>query len=55
MTRAIKIELYKRINNYLESGGLHNPELMEHEKVRDLLIDCRNLLKVLLRAERYEE
>ena len=31
-----------RITHYLASGGLFNPELMEHEKVRDLLIDCRN-------------
>lgn len=30
-----------RIDNYLNSGGLFNPELMEHEKVRDLIIDCR--------------
>jgi len=55
MTREVKIRVYEKINNYLASGGLVNPELMEHEKVRDLLIECRNLLKVLLMAERYEE
>jgi hypothetical protein len=30
-----------RISNYLQSGGLFNPELMEHDKVRDLIIDCQ--------------
>jgi hypothetical protein len=37
-------ELEKRISNYLSSGGLFNPELMEHEKVRDLIMDCRDEL-----------
>lgn len=26
------------IRNYLGNGGLFNPELMEHEKVRDMLM-----------------
>ena len=30
-----------RINQYLQLGGLFNPEMMEHDKVRDLLMDCR--------------
>jgi hypothetical protein len=33
-----------RITNYLASGGLWNPESMEHDKVLDLLIDCREAL-----------
>jgi hypothetical protein len=33
-----------RITNYLASGGLFNPELMEHQKVSDLLKDCREAL-----------
>ncbi len=33
-----------RITNYLSSGGLFNPELMEHQKVRDLLIDAREAI-----------
>ena len=33
-----------RITNYLSAGGLFNPELMEHTKVRDLLIACRAVL-----------
>jgi hypothetical protein len=31
----------ERITSYLSNGGLWNPELMEHEKVRELLIDAR--------------
>lgn len=34
-------ELIRRITQYLGSGGLVNPELMNHKMVRDLLIDCR--------------
>lgn len=30
-----------RITEYLAAGGLFNPEMMEHDKVRDLLVDCR--------------
>jgi len=52
--RHRKIKLYNEINDYLSSGGLVNPELMDHTKVRDLLIECRDLLVVALRAERYE-
>lgn len=37
-------ELEKRITDYLSSGGLFNPELMEHNKVRELIIDCRDAL-----------
>ena len=37
-------KLVDRITEYLLVGGLFNPELMEHSKVRDLLIDCREQL-----------
>lgn len=37
-------ELVERISDYLLSGGLFNPELMDHRQVRDLLIDCRDSL-----------
>lgn len=40
-----------RITEYLSSGGLFNPELMDHEAVRDLLIDCRAELGVSLSIE----
>jgi hypothetical protein len=43
MNERIK-ELVDRITEYLSAGGLFNPELMEHEKVRDLLIECRKAL-----------
>ncbi len=36
--------LVLRITEYLSTGGLFNPELMDHEKVRDLLMDCREEL-----------
>jgi hypothetical protein len=52
--REVEIDLYHRIQDYLSSGGLVNPELMDHDKVRDLLVDCRNNLIVSLRAQRYE-
>jgi hypothetical protein len=37
--------LLDRIQNYLEFGGLFNPECMEHDKVRDLIMDCKAILK----------
>jgi hypothetical protein len=45
--------LEQRITNYLSSGGLFNPELMEHDKVRELLIECRAALAALA-PERFE-
>ncbi len=38
-------ELLKRIQSYLENGGLFNPEMMEHDKVRDLILDLREYLE----------
>lgn len=43
-TRACLAHVKARITNYLSVGGLFNPELMEHTKVRDLLIDARDAL-----------
>lgn len=37
-------ELVDRITAYLSNGGLFNPELANHDAVRDLLIDCREVL-----------
>ena len=37
-------QLIVRIENYLGNGGLFNPECMAHDKVRDLLLDCRAVL-----------
>lgn len=37
-------QLILRITDYLTGGGLFNPEMADHDAVRDLLIDCRNKL-----------
>jgi|SRR4030095_4562957 len=34
-------DIEARVDDYLASGGLFNPEMMEHDKVRELLIDYR--------------
>lgn len=44
MTEINEETVRPRIQNYLEHGGLFNPEMMEHDKVRDLLTDCRTAL-----------
>lgn len=44
-------DVLERISQYLQAGGFFNPELMEHEKVLDLLIDCRSEI-TRLREER---
>lgn len=36
--------LLSRIQNYLGNGGLFNPEYMEHNKVRDLILDISEYL-----------
>lgn len=41
------------IRDYLASGGLFNPELMDHQRVRDLIIECRDEIE-RLREERAE-
>ena len=43
MTEKIK-ELSDRITEYLFNGGLFNPELANHHAVRDLLMECREVL-----------
>lgn len=42
-----EVTIIDRINNYLASGGLFNPEAMDHDKVRQLLIDCRDEIERL--------
>jgi len=37
-------DVVERINDYLAKGGLYNPDLMDHAKVRDLLIEVRSYL-----------
>jgi hypothetical protein len=38
-----------RIGEYLETGGLFNPEMMDHRKVGALLLDTRLVLNALLK------
>lgn len=35
-----------RITDYLTGGGLWNPELANHQAVRDLLIDARDIVEI---------
>jgi hypothetical protein len=37
-------DLAARITDYLSNGGFFNPEMMDHEAVRDLMVDCRDYL-----------
>lgn len=37
-------ELRRQIQSYLGNGGLWNPEAMEHDKVRQLIMDFRDYL-----------
>jgi phage shock protein A len=43
-------DLATRITDYLLGGGLFNPELANHDAVRDLLIDCRARIEELEKA-----
>ena len=36
--------VYEMIDSYLGNGGLFNPELMRHEYVRDMVLECRDEL-----------
>lgn len=38
----------EKITEYLSVGGTFNPESMDHDKVRDLLMECRNELDRLV-------
>lgn len=40
-----------QITDYLSNGGLFNPEMMNHEQVRDLLMVCRDEISRLKRFE----
>jgi hypothetical protein len=50
------LDLIKQIDDYLQVGGFFNPELMDHNKVRDMLLDCRNefeeILKILEKQQK---
>lgn len=40
-------DVLERCSDYLKNGGLFNPELMDHNKVRDLVTDCRDEIETL--------
>ena len=40
-------DLGARITAYLSGGGVFNPELANHDAVRDLIIDCRKELAAM--------
>lgn len=40
-------EVLGRIQSYLVMGGLFNPELANHDAVRDLLMDARDEIHAL--------
>jgi hypothetical protein len=41
------MNIIDKLNEYCLHGGLYNPELMEHEKVRNLLIEAREEIALL--------
>lgn len=41
------MDIVERCYDYLSNGGLSNPELMDHEAVSNLVIDCRNEIERL--------
>jgi hypothetical protein len=51
MSGVTKEKLLERIQNYFESGGLWNPECMEHDKVQELIFDMRSYLRMVDRLE----
>lgn len=45
-------DVLDRIKGYLVSGGMFNPELANHDNVRELVIDSRD---EIIRLRRYEK
>lgn len=43
----------QRVTDYLSSGGLWNPELADHDEVRNMLIDARDVIEMLLREREH--
>jgi hypothetical protein len=41
----LRQSLVRKINLHLSSGGLFNPELADHHKVTELLIEIRDYLQ----------
>lgn len=45
------MDIQERIASYLGNGGLFNPEYMDHDKVRDLILDLRAELDFLRKKD----
>ncbi len=52
LTRA---ELLARIQSYLINGGFFNPEMMDHQMVSNLLIDCKEYFQSVGKPRNPEE
>ena len=37
------------VNEYLQAGGLFNPDLMNHEQVRDMIIELNTKLNISMK------
>lgn len=55
MTIDQRDRIDQRITDYLSTGGLFNPEMADHRKVRDLLIDIRDYMANCLVVEQTTE
>lgn len=47
--RAANRDVPARVTEYLSMGGLVNPELMDHQAVRNILIDARDVVETFER------
>ena len=45
-------EVLYKIQEYFMVGGLFNPELMDHDKVSELIKDCRDVIQTSLEIEK---
>ena len=53
--RAGNKDLADRITEYLQAGGLFNPELMDQFMVQELLFECRAALDNKSQQSQYEK
>lgn len=43
----------ERVSHYLSTGGLWNPEMADHDEVRNMLIDARDVIEMLIREREH--
>lgn len=55
MSKQWHRDIPARVTEYLSAGGLFNPELMDHEAVRRILIDARDVIEIIARERRAQE